>query len=155
MLIHVFGPIYHCTAAHRKVKQTNVELIKSARRLRMWVLTFLSFALSWHLISDQGWAHIFIGLASEEAAGWYFPERAQAPYRAEGQSVMRTHSHVCVKFYNFIRHICYGRGRRHVVQTNVNIQNRKKKKKSVVDWRLIIILFLNVNRLQAGWFVWC
>lgn len=34
-LILMFGPIYRCTAAHRKVKQTNVELIKSARRLQM------------------------------------------------------------------------------------------------------------------------
>lgn len=30
---------------------------------------FLSFALSWHLISDRGWAHIFIELAGEEVAG--------------------------------------------------------------------------------------
>lgn len=31
----VFGPVYRSTATHRKVKQTNKELIKSARRLQM------------------------------------------------------------------------------------------------------------------------
>lgn len=34
-LILVLGPIYRSTASHKKVKQTNVELIKSARRLQM------------------------------------------------------------------------------------------------------------------------
>lgn len=34
-LKRVLEPVYRSTAAHRTVKQTNVELIKSAGRLQM------------------------------------------------------------------------------------------------------------------------
>lgn len=150
-LILMLGPIYRSTAAHKKVKQTNVELIKSARRLPMWVLTFSSFALSWHLISDRGWAHIFIELAIEEAAGWYFPERAQAAYLVEGQSVTRrlmsvlistSSSGICACSQGCILLadiLC-----KQILRTKVV----KKSKKTVVDQQLISI----IEGLQGGWF---
>lgn len=51
------------------MKQTDIKLIKSARRLLICAPTLSSFALSWHLMSEYRWTHSFIALTNKGGGG--------------------------------------------------------------------------------------
>lgn len=69
LIYKLFLCLWLCVCSHQRVKQTEIKLIKSARRLVICAPTLSSFALSWHLMSEYRWTRSFIALTNK-GGGW-------------------------------------------------------------------------------------